>query len=163
MILLVPKSSHSPLAGAAAPANVSRSLPATPVREPKIWGKRKPWTSRFFFLLFFPVIFPWGTRFALLRGFPQKFSVILDWFFCQKRGYSISYPPNLADQTSKKIVSFSFLGTPVSVSEQGVPFLFLWDKKLYINGEDGFSFLFRVGGSGWTKDDGESYLEVEIL
>ena len=132
MILLVPKSSHSPLAGAAAPANVSRSLPATPVREPKIWGKRKPGTSRFFFLLFFPVIFPWGTRSALLRGFPQKFSVILDWFFCQKRGYSISYPPNLADQTSKKIVSFSFLGTPVSVSEQGVPFfVFMGQETIY--------------------------------
>ena len=42
MILLVPESSHSPLAGAAAPANVSRSLPAAPVREPKIWEKENP-------------------------------------------------------------------------------------------------------------------------
>ena len=132
MILLVPKSSHSPLAGAAAPANVSRSLPATPVREPKILEKEKTLNFRFFFLLFFPVIFPWGTRSALLRGFPQKFFRYFRLVLLPKKGYSISYPPNLADQTSKKIVSFSFLGTPVSVSEQGVPFLFLRGKCLYI-------------------------------
>lgn len=120
MILLVPKSSHSPLAGAAAPATSQGRFQLRRLGNQKLGAKENPELPVFFF----PVIFPWGTRSALLRGFPQKFSVILDWFLCPKRGYSISYPPNLADQTSKKIVSFSFLGTPVSVSEQGVPFLF---------------------------------------
>lgn len=139
MILLVPKSSHSPLAGAAAPATSQGRFQLRRLGNQKLGAKENPELPVFFF----PVIFPWGTRSALLRGFPQKFSVILDWFFCPKRGYSISYPPNLADQTSKKIVSFSFLGTPVSVSEQGVPFfVFTGQAPIYKMGRMVFPSFF---------------------
>ena len=133
MILLVPKSSHSPLAGAAAPANVSRSLPAAPVREPKIWGKRKPWTSVFFFPLFFPVIFPWGTRSALLRGFPQKFFRYFRMVLLPKKGGILYHIPQIW-QTRQVKKSYLFLfGEPLWASaNKGFPFLFLQGKRLYI-------------------------------
>lgn len=110
MILLVPKSSHSPLAGAAAPANVSRSLPATPVREPKNFGKKLE-LPVFSFCYSSPLSFLGEPAPRCYAGSRKNFSVILEWFFCQKRGYSISYPLNLADQTSKKTYLFLF-GNP---------------------------------------------------
>lgn len=142
MILLVPKSSHSPLAGAPAPANVSRSLPATPVREPKNFGKKLE-LPVFSFCCSSSLSFLGEPASRCYAGSRKNFSIILEWFFCQKRGYSISYPPNLADRTSKKIVSFSFLGTPVSVSEQGVPFfVFTGQAPIYKMGRMVFPSFF---------------------
>lgn len=139
MILLVPKSSHSPLAGAAAPANVSRSLPATPVREPKNFGKKLE-LPVFSFCCSSSLSFLGEPAPRCYAGSRKNFSVILEWFFCQKRGYSISYPPNLADQTSKKTYLFLFWEPLWASANKGFPFLFLRDKRLYIKWE-GWFFL----------------------
>lgn len=128
MILLVPKSSHSPLAGAAAPATSQGRFQLRRLGNQKLGAKENPELPVFSS----PLSFLGEPAPRCYAGSHKNFSVILEWFFCPKRGYSISYPPNLADQTSKKIVSFSFLGTPVSVSEQGVPFSVFYRASAYI-------------------------------
>lgn len=107
MILLVPESSHSSLAGAAAPANVSRLLPAAPVRETKNFGKKLE-LPVFSFCYSSPLSFLGEPASRCYAGSRKNFSIILEWLFGQKRGILYHIPQIWQTRQVKKSYLFLF-------------------------------------------------------
>ena len=108
MILLVPESSHSPLAGAAAPANVSRSLPATPVREPKNLGQKKTLNFPFFLPAILPRYLSLGNPLRVATRVPAKIFRYFRMVLLPKKG-GILYHITQIWQTRQVKKSYLFL------------------------------------------------------
>ena len=141
MILLVPKSSHSPLAGAAAPANVSRSLPATPVREPKNFGKKLE-LPVFSFCCSSSLSFLGEPASRCYAGSRKNFSIILEWLFGQKGGILYHIPQIWQTRQVKKRIFF-FFGNPCERQRtRGSLFVFTGQAPIYKMGRMVFPSFF---------------------